>query len=162
MKVIRGLKIRGVSFDNKKRCFYILSAKGNLPLPYSKLRLVPTRTNKIKKAYADPECGLHAFTYILESGEEDTVPFDAVLEYNKDPEYVGDMLLYKLTCQAQDIIEKNKVNKREVMRRMKIFPSQFYRLINQAFYGKTIDQMLKLLWALDATIEVKVNNKKVA
>ena len=160
MKTIKSIKIKGVTYDNKKRCFYIVTSKGPLPFPYSKLHLIPTENNKIKKAYPDEEIHCHGFTYILESGDEDTIPVDAILEYNKDPEYMKKMLLYKLSLKAQEILEKKKINKREVIRRLKTSPTQFYRLIDQSFYGKTVDQMIKLLSALDYSVEVII--KKVA
>ncbi len=157
---MKTIKIKEVNYDNKKRCFYIETSRGTLPFPYSKLHLIPTGNNKIKKAYADKEIAYDGFTYILESGDEDTVPVDAVLEYNKDPDYMRQMLLYKLSLKAQKILEKKKINKREVIRRLKTSPAQFYRLIDQAFYGKTVDQMIRLLSALDYSVEVVI--KKVA
>jgi len=157
---IRSLKIKKLTLDNKKRCFYIYTYKGIMPFPYSKLHLIPSNKNPIQVAYPDKELGCHAFTYVLESGVEDTVPVDAVLEYNKDPEYMRKMLLYKLSLKAQEILEKKKINKREIIRRLGTSPTQFYRLIDQAFYGKTVDQMIKLLSALDYSVEVVV--KKVA
>lgn len=38
---------------------------------------------------------------MLESGKEGTVHSEQVLEYNQDPNYLRDVLVYKLTIEAQ-------------------------------------------------------------
>ena len=40
--------------------------------------------------------------YKLKSGEEETVHIDQVLDYNRDPRYMQDLLFYKLTLAAQE------------------------------------------------------------
>jgi hypothetical protein len=40
------------------------------------------------------------------------------------------------------------------MRRVGTSPTQFYRLIDQTFYRKTIDQMVRLLAALDCPVDL--------
>ena len=67
------------------------------------MRLVPSTDNKIKEAYVDKELGNTAVTYILESGEEDSIHLDAFLDYNKDPEYMAKVMLYKLTLTALEL-----------------------------------------------------------
>ena len=40
--------------------------------------------------------------YLLASGKHGTVHIEQVLEYNQDPWYLRDLLLYKLTIEAQN------------------------------------------------------------
>ena len=47
------------------------------------------------------------------------------------------------------------IKKNEIIRRMGTSQTQFYRLIKTSNYNKTIDQMLKLLSALDITVEIQ-------
>ena len=47
------------------------------------------------------ELGKEAFTYTLASGKEDTVHVEQVLDYNRDPRYMRNLLLYKLTLIAR-------------------------------------------------------------
>jgi len=148
------MKIRKVTNNNKKRCFEIETAKRNYYFPHSRLRLKPSADDKIVEIYADPEIGREGLTYRLESGKEDTIHIDPILEYNRDPDYLRDMLLYRLTVKAQKLLESKKISKREVIRRLGTSPTQFYRLIDQTFYKKTIDQMIKLLAALDCTVDI--------
>lgn len=65
-----------------------------------------------------------------------------------------ELLLYKLTLKAQKMLAVSRASRREVMRRMKTSPTQFYRLIDQTNYRKTIDQMIKLLSALDCSVDL--------
>jgi len=66
------------------------------------------------------------------------VHIDHVLEYNKDPAYLADMVLYKLTVWAQEEVEKSDLTTRELIRRLGISPAQFYRLLDQTNYRKSM------------------------
>lgn len=104
--------------------------------------------------FPDAEIGNTGFTYTLTSGQEDTILLDQVLEYSKDPEFLRQAMLFKMTIQAQKRMRELAVSKREVIRRMGATPTQFYRLIDQKNTRKTIDQMVRLLTALDCSVEI--------
>ena len=70
-------------------------------LPYSKAAPSPTIQDPIAELFVDPEAGREAFTYVLQSGRSGTVHVDRVLEYNQDLTYLRDLLLYRLTLEAQ-------------------------------------------------------------
>jgi len=147
------MKIKKVTVNNRKKAFELVTTKGDFDFPFSRLRLKPTEAHPIKEAYVDKEIGSQGFTYTLASGKEDTIHVDQVLEYNKDPDYMRKTLLYKLTVQAQKMIEARGISKRELVRRLHTSPTQLYRLLDQAFYGKTLDQMVRLLSALDCPVD---------
>jgi len=50
--------------------------------------------------YVDKELGGAGITYELASGKTGTVRIEQILEYNQDPNYLRDLLLYKLTLEA--------------------------------------------------------------
>lgn len=154
------MKIKKVVCNNRKKCFEITTANGReLEFPYSKLRNYRER-DPIIQVYSDPELASQGFTFHYESGQEDSIVIDQVLEYNRDPDYMRDMMLYQMSLQAQKLLKQKGISKREVMRRMGTSSTQFYRLIDQTFYGKTVDQMIRLLAALDC--EVEFSFKKAA
>ena len=70
------MKIIGVKANNRKRAFEVLTANGEYSFPFAKLLAQPTRTDRVREVYPDPEAGCEAFTYRLESGAEDTVHLD--------------------------------------------------------------------------------------
>jgi len=124
------------------------------------LRLVPSTDNKIKEAYVDKELGNTAVTYILESGEEDSIHLDAFLDYNKDPEYMAKVMLYKLTLTALELVKNSCLSKREIARKLNTSPAQLYRLLNTANYSKTIDQMVTLLASLGYEVNFNLTYRR--
>jgi len=124
------------------------------------LRLVPSTDNKIKEAYVDKELGNTAVTYILESGEEDSIHLDAFLDYNKDPEYMAKVMLYKLTLTALEVRKISCLSKREIARKLNTSPAQLYRLLNTANYSKTIDQMVTLLASLGYEVNFNLTYRR--
>ena len=148
--------IKRIRVNNKKRSFEIDTKKGNFSLPFSRLRLVPTKENRVKEIYVDREVANRGITYVLDSGEEDTIHIDAFLDYNRDPDFMRKLTLFKLTVKANEIIKESKLAKREISRKLRTSPSQLYRLLDTANYKKTIDQMVKLLSALNYQIDIRV------
>ena len=153
------MKILVVKPNNRKKVFEVLTEKREYSFPYAKLETRPTPTNRVREVYLDPELGCEGFTYTLESGVEDTVHIDAVLEYNLDPALLNDFLLYQLTLEAQEAMEKSDLSKREVIRRLGTSASQFYRLLDQTYYEKSVGQMLSLLRVLGMDVDLVVRAK---
>jgi len=151
------IKIESVKANNRKKAFEMVTAKGEFSFPYAKLDPRPgSPGNRVREVYPDPEAGCQAFTYHLESGVEDTVHVDAVLEYNRDPEYLNEMALYRMTLQVLDAMKESDLSKRELIRALGTSPSQFYRLIDPTYYGKSVGQMAALLHLLGKEVEIVV------
>jgi predicted XRE-type DNA-binding protein len=107
----------------------------------------------------DAELGREAFTYVLESGREGSVHIEQVLEYNQDPAYLRDALLYKLTIEAQKRVARSPLTRREIIRRLGTSATQFYRLLDQTNNRKSVDQLLSLLHVLDCEVDLVVRTK---
>jgi hypothetical protein len=150
------MKIRNVSANNHKKAFEVRTYKGSYNLPYASLETQPLPDNKVRDVAVDPELGNEAFTYSLESGAEDSIHIARVLEYNKDPAYMRDLLLYKLTLEAKKHLEKSALSKRELIRRLNTSPAQFYRILDEDNYRKSIDQVIGLLSVLDCRVDFSV------
>ena len=149
------MKILRVLANNRKREFVLDTKNGKYVFPYSQLSLRPTASDPLLEVFVDPEVGHEAITYRLRSGKEDTVLLDNVLWYNQDPEIMRKLLLYDLTVKAQDAIKDKRIAKRFLIRKLHTSPAQLYRLLDQTNYGKTIDQMLRLLAAIGLIVEIK-------
>lgn len=154
------MKIKKVVANNRKKAFELEIDGKHLAFPYANLRLKPDTNNRIADAKADPELGNEAFTYRLENGDEDSIHVDQVLEYNKDPHYLRDMLLYKLTLEAQKRLKASNLSQREIVRRLGTSASQFYRLLDQTNYKKSVDQVLSLLSVLSCDVDIVVREGK--
>ncbi len=150
------MKILEVTTNNRKRAFEVRTRKDTFTFPYAKLDIEPSRDNPICEVFPDPEAGYEAFTCVLESGDEDSVHLDAVLEYNRDPRIMSELLLHKLTVEALKAIEESRLSRRELIRRLGTSPSQFYRLLDPTCYGKSVGQMVALLHLLGRRVELVV------
>lgn len=153
------MKIQSVTHNNRKRVFQVKVSKKLFQLPYSKVDPRPTSNDPVAKLYVDQELGREGFTYVLKSGKEGTVHGEQVLEYNQDPHYMRDALLYKLTVEAQKRVKASALSKREITRRLQTSATQFYRLLDQTNYSKSIDQLLSLLHVLDCDVDLLVRTK---
>src|SRR5574341_858281 len=150
------MKIRTVKPNNRRKAFEIRASTKQLVYPYAKLDPEPTAGDTIARVFVDEELGREAFTYVLQSGREGTAHLEQVLEYNQDPDYLRDLLLYRLTIEAQQRVEASRLSRREIIRRLGTSATQFYRLLDQTNYRKSIDQLLSLLHVLDCDVNLIV------
>jgi hypothetical protein len=153
------MKIKKVLPNNRKKAFEVVTHSKGYLFPYAKLKVPPSRENPIARVYVDKELDNEAFTYELKSGNEGTVHIDHVLEYNRDPRYMRDLLLYKLTLAAQERVKSSSLSKRELIRKLGTSPAQFYRLLDQTNYRKSMDQLLVLLHVLDCEVDLVIKKK---
>jgi hypothetical protein len=153
------MKIRKVLYNNRKKAFEVQIARGTLPYPYVKADPRPSKNDPIVRFFVDEELGREGFTYVLRSGSEGTIHIDQVLEYNRDPNFLRDTLLYRLTIEAQKRVETSALSRREIIRRLGTSAAQFYRLLDQTNYTKSIGQLLSLFQILDCEVDLVVRTK---
>ncbi len=70
-------------------------------------------------------------------------------------------LLYELTLEAQRRVAESPLSKREIIRRLGSSATQFYRILDQTNYSKSVDQVLFLLGVLECHVEFVVQAKNV-
>jgi hypothetical protein len=154
------MKIRSVKYNNRKKAFEIKTSGRSLPFPYSKAEPEPNVKDPIHHLFVDKELGNEGFTYVLKSGKQGTVHIEQVMEYNRDPWFLRDALLYKLTIEAQNRLDRSSLSKREIIRRLGTSATQFYRLLDQKNYQKSVDQLLSLLHILDCDVDLVFRAKR--
>ena len=153
------MKILEVQANNRRKAFEIRTKHGEYVFPYAQLEIPPRSEDRVVEVFPDEEVGNEAFTYRLESGAEDTVHVDAVLEYNQDPSYLNEVLLHQLTVEAQKALGESALSKRELIRRLETSASQFYRLMDPTYTNKSVGQMLALLRLLGREVDLVVRPK---
>jgi predicted XRE-type DNA-binding protein len=154
------MKIRSVRNNNRKKAFELKTSSKELQFPHSKLAPPPSASDPVRRVFVDRELGGEAVSYVLQSGRIGTVHLEQVLEYNQDPRYMRDALLYQLTIEAQQRLEQSALSKREIIRRLGTCAAQFYRLLDQKNYRKSVDQLLHLLRVLDCDVELIVRTRE--
>ena len=107
----------------------------------------------------DDDQGREGFTYRLSNGLEGAVHIDHVLEYNHDPGYVADQLLYRLTVCARDAVARSDLSTRELIRRLGTSPAQFYRLLDPTNDRKSMRQVVSLLSILGCGVELTITSR---
>ena len=153
------MKIRSVRFNNKRKGFEVGASGKAYAFPYVKATPSPTSEDPVTQAYVDKELGGEGFTYELQSGKTGTVHVEQILEYNRDPNYMRDLMLYKLTVEAQRRIAGSPLSKREIVRRLGTSATQLYRLLDQTNYKKSLDQLVSLLQLLECNVDLVVRAK---
>lgn len=133
-----------------------------LDFPYAKASPIPEATNRIAEIYVDEELANEAFTYVLGSGDEGSVHLEQVLDYNRDPAYMADLLIYKLTLAAVKGIEKTDLSRRQIARRLHTSVPQLYRLLDTTNTSKSVSQLITLLHVLGCQVEFVVSEKGAA
>ena len=156
------MNIKTVTANNRKKAFEVATTAETYPFPYALLRVQPDAKNGVATVFPDEELGGEAFTYRLTDGREDTIHLDAVLEYNRDPAYLNELLLHRLTVEAQKALESTDLTKRELIRALGTSASQFYRLLDTSNHTKSVGQMLALLHLLGREVDVVVSPQRKA
>ncbi len=87
---------------------------------------------------------------------------DSVLDYNEDPEYMADLLLYNLTLEAEQRIRDSRLSKREIARRLGTSPAQLHRLLDPTNYRKSLQRLVLLLLILDCDVRWSVKKRPEA
>ena len=149
------MKIKRVFAHEKKKCFIVQAGSRSYEVPFSTFEHGPSRRDPLISVSVDREIGGMGFTFHLRSGRTDTMLLEQVLEMHHDPEIARKRTLYDLTCLADEIVQNSTITKRAIARRLGCTPTHLYRLLDQTFYGKTIDQMIKLLSVLGVELEWK-------
>jgi hypothetical protein len=137
-------------------------ARRSLTFPYAKASPVPRANDLVREARVDGELAREGFTYVLESGKQGTVHVEQVLEYNEDASHAWETLVYNLTVEAQKRVAASPLSKREIIRRLGTSATQFYRLLDQTNYRKSLSQLLALLHVVDCDVTFTVKRRKSA
>ena len=154
------MKIQSVQFNNRKKAFEVRMRNRVFVYPYARLERALETGDQVREAYVDAELAREGFSYVLESGREGTIHAEQVLDYNEDPDYLRQALLYQLTVEAQKRLETSPLSKREIIRKLGTSATQFYRLLDQTNTRKSIGQVLSLLHVLDCHVELVVKQRK--
>jgi len=153
------MKIRSVKLNNKKKIFEVKTSTKNYVFPYVKATPAPAADDPITRVTVDKEIGSEGISFEMASGKTGTVHIEQILEYNQDPNYLRDLLLYKLTLEVQKRMAQSPLAKREIIRRLGTSATQLYRLLDQTNYEKSVDQLVSLLQVLDCDVDLVVRAK---
>jgi len=157
------VKVLGVAVNHRKARLELRVPGGRiLPFPFALLDPQPSRDDRVRQVRVDPELGREAVTFVLESGAEGSVHVDHALEYNQDPTLVGELIVYRLTVEAQRRVRRSGLSRRELARRLKTSVPQLYRLLDPKNTKKSLTQLLALLHSLGCDVELVIKDRNAA
>ena len=157
------MKIRSATSNNRRNEFTVVTRSGaTYTFPYSESDPCPNSDDRLIEVFVDKELGNEAITYILESGEEGSIHIEQILEYNKDPKYLAELLTYKLTLEAKEGIESSELSMRQIAKRLKTSVPQLYRLLDPVNTRKSMSQLVALLHVLNCDVDLIVKKKVAA
>jgi predicted XRE-type DNA-binding protein len=84
------------------------------------------------------------------------VHLEQVLEYHEEPEYLAELLLYRLSLEARKRIDKTQLSRRQIARQLHTSVPQLYRLLDPANSNKSMKQLVTLLHVLDCEVDLVV------
>jgi len=152
------MKVNKVSINNRRKEFSVGTHSGAAyTFPYAEADPIPGSGNRIKEVFVDKELGNEAITYVLISGDEGSIHIEQILEYNEDPNYMAELLTYKLTLKARQEIENSGLSRRQIAKRLKTSVPQLYRLLDPANTSKSINQLVALLHVLNCRVDLTVS-----
>ena len=135
------MKIRSVRHNNRKKVFEVGTSRKKLVFPFSKAEPTPTTEDPLTELSVDPEAGREAFTYVLPLRPHRHGARRAGARVQPGPNHLRDLLLYRLTLEAQKRVAASPLSKREIVRRLGTSAAQLYRLLDQTNYRKSVDQV---------------------
>ncbi len=157
------MKIRSADINNRRKEFSVLTRSGaRFTFPYAKSTPRPETDNRIEDIFVDKELANEAVTYVLQSGDEGSIHIEQILEYNKDPAYLAELLTYKLTLEARQRIDSSGLSKRQIAKRLNTSLPQLYRLLNPANTRKSMNQLVTLLHVLNCNVDMVVRKQNAA
>lgn len=151
--------VRSVTLNRRKRCLDVRVGTRKYSYPCSRIAGQPSVGDRIAEVFVDPEIAREGFTVRWDSGREETVHVEQVLDYNRDPGLLREQVLYALTLEAQRRLAASGLARREVIRRLRTSPAQLYRLLDPMRTRKSVDQLLRLLSVLDCAVTVAVHGR---
>jgi len=153
------MKIRSVAHNNRRKSFEVKTAKSAFVLPFSQVEPRPAVCRSHRSRLRDKALAARRSPTFSSPARRATVHIEQVLEYNQDPDYLRDALLYKLTIEAQKRLAVTPLSKNEIVRRLGTSPSQLARLLDQTNYRKSVDKLLALLHVLGCDVDLRVREK---
>lgn len=149
------MKIKNVILDKASNSVQI-EANSIMSFPLNKLSKDFSHWNNIEKIYIDHELGSEAITLININGDEESIHIDNFLEQSSDPDFFRNLLLYNLTVELGNIVERENTIKSHISKVLCTSTTQIYRILDTKNYTKTIDQVIKFLAALGYGIDFKI------
>ena len=146
-------KIKSAEFNNRRKTIVVTYTTGKpVEVHYAQLGI---RQN-IESVWVDKETRGMSLGIKLENGQEDFMPYDQPLALAKDPEYLLQTQIERLTATIKQTIAEQKISKRYIAEQLKTSDNQVQRLLNPAILNKNLEQLYKIATLLGLELDWQV------
>lgn len=150
-----GERIRGVTFDNRRRRLAIEYASGKrIEVHYGHLGI----TSKVVDAWVDTETHGCAVGMRLHDGTEEYMPWDQPLALAQDPEFVLRTQLERVLAHIHQTLADKHISKRYLARQLGTSDNQIQRLLDPSSLNKNLTQLYRIARVLGIELEWRVHD----
>jgi DNA-binding Xre family transcriptional regulator len=152
---MRPLKFKSATFSNKKRQIELVYTNGK----HASIHFGSVGIKKlIKEVKVDWETNGKSLKITFEDDSIDYLPYDQPLVIVKDPEYLLQIHIERITAKIKEAIAKKKISKRYIAERLGTSDNQVQRLLNPDILNKNLSQLYKIADLVGLEFEVLVKD----
>jgi hypothetical protein len=152
---MRPLKFKSATFSNKKKQIDIVYTNGK----QAAIHFGSVGIKKlIKDIKVDWETSGKSLKIIFEDESIDYLPYDQPLVIVRDPEYLLQVHIERITAKIKEAIARKKISKRYIAERLKTSDNQIQRLLNPDILNKNLSQLYKIADLVGLEFEVVVKD----
>lgn len=150
---MRSPTFKSAAFSNKSKEIELVYTSGKrVTLLYASLNL----KKKIQRVWVDRETKGKSVGMEFEDGLVDYLPYDQPLAIVKDPEYILQNHIERITAQIKDEIARQKIPRRFLARQLKTSENQIQKLLNPEILNKNLGQLYKMVSLLGLECEIQI------
>jgi hypothetical protein len=152
---MRALKFKSATFSNKKKQIEIVYTNGK----HASIHFGSVGIKKlIKEVKVDWETNGKSLKITFEDDSIDYLPYDQPLVIVRDPEYLLQIHIERITAKIKEAIAKKKISKRFIAERLGTSDNQVQRLLNPDILNKNFSQLYKIADLVGLEFEVSVKD----
>lgn len=150
---MRSPTFKSAAFSNKLKEIEVVYTTGKrATLPYASLNL----KKKIQRIWVDKETKGKSVGMEFEDGLVDYLPYDQPLAIVKDPEYILQNHIERITARIKDEIARKKISRRFLAQQLKTSENRIQRLLNPEILNKNLGQLYKMVSLLGLECEIQI------
>ena len=147
---MKTVKIKKAEFNNRKKVLTVHYMNGKtVDVHYAQLGI----KKNLETAWVDQDTKGHSLGLRFEDGNEDYMPYDQPLAIARDPEYLLQTHIERLTAIIKATIKERKISKRFLAEQLRTSDNQVQRLLNPDILNKNLEQLYKIATLVGLELE---------
>lgn len=112
----------------------------------------------IKGIEVDGETNGHSLKIVFVDNSIDYLPYDQPLAITRDPEFLLQIHIEKITAKIKETIARKKISKRYIAEKLETSDNQIQRLLNPDILNKNLGQLYKIADLVGLEFEVHIKD----